>query len=60
MGRYEPAAKAADIDTITRSIDLRVTSVGKKTEITAVFAVCAVALMMAGGVLMLRWFGRVI
>ena len=59
-GTYEPAAKAADIDSVTRSIDLRVTSIGKKTEITAVFAVVAIALLVAGGVLMLRWFGRVV
>ena len=43
-----------------RSIDLRVTSVGKKTEITAVFAVAAIGLLLAGGALMLRWFGRIV
>jgi len=59
-GTYEPAEKAADIDTITRSIDLRVTSIGKKTEITALFAIGATGLLVAGGVLMLRWFGRVV
>ena len=59
-GTYEPAAKAADTDTITRSIERRVTSVDKKTEITAVFAFAAMALLLAGGLLMLRWFGRVV
>src|SRR5207344_964901 len=34
-GTYEPAAKAADTDTLTHSIKRRVTSVDKKTEITA-------------------------
>jgi Ca-activated chloride channel family protein len=59
-GTYEPAAQASDIDSITRSIDLRVTSVGKKTEITAVFAVAAIGLLLAGGALMLHWFGRIV
>jgi Ca-activated chloride channel family protein len=59
-GTYEPASKAADIDRITSSIERRVTSVAKKTEITAVFAFGAIAFLAAGGVLMLRWFGRVI
>jgi Ca-activated chloride channel family protein len=59
-GTYEPAAKAADTDTITKSIERRVTSVDKKTEITAIFAFAAIALLLAGGLLMLRWFGRIV
>ena len=59
-GTYEPAAQAADTDTITHSIERRVTSVDKKTEITAVFAFAAMALLVAGGLLMLRWFGRIV
>jgi Ca-activated chloride channel family protein len=59
-GAYEPATQANDIDSISRSIELRVTSIGKKTEITAVFAVAAICLLLAGGALMLRWFGRVV
>ncbi len=59
-GTYQPAARAADIDTITRSIELRVTSVDTQTEITAVFAMVAIALLLAGGLLMLRWFGRIV
>lgn len=59
-GTYEPAAKAADTDTITHSIERRVTSVDKKTEITAIFAFAAIALLLAGGLLMLRWFGRIV
>ena len=52
--------QAADTDTITHSIERRVTSVDKKTEITAVFAFAAIALLLAGGLLMLRWFGRIV
>ena len=59
-GHLRAGAEAADIDTITRSIERRVTSVDKKTEITAVFALAAIGLLVAGGVLMLRWFGRVV
>jgi Ca-activated chloride channel family protein len=59
-GAYEPAADAAGLDQITRSIDLRITTVEKRTEITAAFAGVAIVLMMAGGLLMLRWFGRLV
>jgi hypothetical protein len=39
---------------------LRVTTVSKTTEITALFALIAIGLLFAGGTLMLRWFGRVV
>ena len=45
---------------MTDSLERRVTSVDETTEITAVFALAAVALLVAGGALMLRWFGRVV
>jgi Ca-activated chloride channel family protein len=59
-GTYEPAARAAGVDAITRSIALRVTSVDEQTEVTALFALAAIGLLVAGGLLMLRWFGRVV
>jgi Ca-activated chloride channel homolog len=59
-GHYAPAAQAGDLDQITRAIDLRVTTVRKTTEITAAFALAAIGLLFGGGVLMLRWFGRVV
>jgi Ca-activated chloride channel homolog len=59
-GTYEPAARAAGVDDITRSVELRVRSVDEQTEITALFALAAVGLLLAGGLLMLRWFGRVV
>ena len=59
-GTYQPAADAGDLDSISHTISRRVTSVDKETEITAVFAVAGVGLLMAGGLLMLRWFGRII
>ena len=59
-GTYAPAAEAADVDTMTESLERRVTSVDETTEITSVFALAAVALLLGGGALMLRWFGRVV
>jgi Ca-activated chloride channel family protein len=59
-GTYQPAAKAAGVAAITRSIQLRVTSVDEQTEVTALFALAAIGLLVAGGLLMLRWFGRVV
>lgn len=59
-GRYEPVEQAAGVDAITRSIALRITSVDEQTEVTALFALAAIGLLVAGGLLMLRWFGRVV
>ena len=59
-GHYATGETAGDLDTITESIDLRVTTVSKTTEITALFALIAIGLLFAGGILMLRWFGRVV
>jgi Ca-activated chloride channel family protein len=59
-GSYVPAAQAPQVDSMTRSLERHVTSVDETTEITAVFALAAVGLLMAGGALMLRWFGRVV
>jgi Ca-activated chloride channel family protein len=59
-GTYVPAAEAPEVASMTRSLERHVTSVDETTEITAVFALAAVALLVAGGALMLRWFGRVV
>jgi Ca-activated chloride channel family protein len=59
-GTYAPADEASGVESMTDSLERRVTSVDETTEITAVFALAAVALLLAGGGLMLRWFGRVV
>jgi Ca-activated chloride channel homolog len=59
-GTYAPADQATDVESMTDSLERRVTSVDETTEITALFALAAVALLVAGGGLMLRWFGRVV
>lgn len=59
-GSYTPAANTTgrDLDEISRSVDLRIATTYERTEITAVFALVAVALLVAGGLLMLRFYGR--
>jgi Ca-activated chloride channel family protein len=59
-GTYAPADEATGVDSMTDALERRVTSVDETTEITAVFALAAIALLIAGGGLMLRWFGRVV
>jgi Ca-activated chloride channel homolog len=59
-GRYVPAAEATDVDDLTSTLERHVTSVDETTEITAVFALVAVGLLVAGGALMLRWYGRLV
>jgi Ca-activated chloride channel family protein len=59
-GTYVPAAAATEVESMTRSLERHVTSVDETTEITALFALAAVGLLMVGGALMLRWFGRVV
>lgn len=61
-GTYTAAAdtSASSLDQISQSIDLRIATTHERTEITAVFALAAVALLLAGGFLMLFWFGRVV
>ena len=59
-GTYAPASEATGVESMTDSLERRVTSVDETTEITALFALAAMALLVAGGGLMLRWFGRVV
>jgi Ca-activated chloride channel family protein len=59
-GTYQRAENAAELDQIYRSIDLRTKTIERKTEITGVIAAGAVVLMMAAGLLMTRWFGRIV
>ena len=59
-GAYTPAAttSGSDLDDISRSVDLRIATTYERTEITAAFALAAMALLLAGGLLMLRTYGR--
>ncbi|GAA1376836.1 VWA domain-containing protein [Catellatospora chokoriensis] len=59
-GTYHPARDAAALDDIHRSIDLRITTEPEHIELTALFAGSALLLLTLGGLLMIRWYGRIV
>jgi Ca-activated chloride channel family protein len=59
-GKYFRAQDAASLDQIYRTIDLQLTINGRKTEITAIVAGTGLFLFLAGAVLSMRWYGRVL
>jgi Ca-activated chloride channel family protein len=48
------------LERIYDRIDLALTTVGRNTEITAIFAAGALVLILAAAGLSMRWYGRVI
>lgn len=59
-GAYHPAGDAAAINQIHKSIDLRLTTKAQPVEVTALFALAGLLLLVAGGLLMIRWHGRIV
>jgi Ca-activated chloride channel homolog len=59
-GSYHPARDAASLHDLHRSIDLRITAHEEAVELTAVLAGAALLLLTVGGLLMTRWYGRII
>jgi Ca-activated chloride channel family protein len=59
-GSYFAATDAASLQHIYDHVDLKLTTVGRTTEITAIFAGAALALLLIGAGLSMRWYGRVI
>jgi Ca-activated chloride channel homolog len=59
-GSYHQADDTAGLTSIARSIDLRFKIVTQHTEVTGIFAAGAVLLLVAGALLSVLWFGRVI
>ncbi len=59
-GTYFAAADAATLQRVYDRIDLQLTTVGRNTEITAVFAGGALVLILLAAGLSMRWYGRVI
>jgi Ca-activated chloride channel family protein len=59
-GSYHPAQDAAALDQIHQAVDLRLTSRSQPVEVTSLFAVAALLLLTAGGLLMIRWHGRIV
>jgi Ca-activated chloride channel homolog len=59
-GTYFAAADAATLQRVYDRIDLQLTTVGRNTEITAIFAGAALVLILIAAGLSMRWYGRVI
>ena len=59
-GTYHQAADAAALAETTKSIDLRLTTAKEPVELTAPFAGAALLLLTLGGLLGIRWHGRIV
>ncbi len=59
QGTYFRAEDAASLRKVYDTIDLKLTTDAEETEITALFGAAGLLFAGVGGVLSLRWFGRV-
>jgi len=59
-GSYHRAADAQSLDTIYRSLDLRITAKPELLELTGAVVGAAVLLLTIGGLLMISWYGRIL
>jgi Ca-activated chloride channel family protein len=59
-GSYHRADDAQALDTVYRSLDLRITAKPESVELTGVAIGAAMLLLTIGGLLMIKWFGRII
>jgi Ca-activated chloride channel family protein len=59
-GAYHRAGDADTLGATTKSIDLRLTTKRKPVELTAPFAGAALLLLLLGGLLGIRWHGRIV
>jgi Ca-activated chloride channel family protein len=59
-GSYQQAGDAAALAASTESIDLRLTTEKEPIELTAGFAAAALLLLTLGGLLGVRWYGRIV
>lgn len=59
-GAYQQAGDAAALTDSTKSIDLRLTTEKEPIELTAGFAAAALLLLTLGGLLGVRWHGRIV
>jgi Ca-activated chloride channel family protein len=59
-GAYQQAGDAAALADSTQAIDLRLTTEKEPLELTAPFAAAALLLLTLGGLLGIRWHGRIV
>jgi Ca-activated chloride channel homolog len=59
-GAYHEAADAEGLAEISETIDLRFKLVSEHTEVSGLFAIGGVLLLMVGALLSVLWFGRVV
>jgi Ca-activated chloride channel family protein len=59
-GSYNRAADAATLEQVYESVDLELTSVERRREVTALFAAGGGLVLALGSLLSIAWFGRVI
>jgi len=59
-GSYHRADDAQALDIVYRSLDLRITAKPESVELTGVAIGAAMLLLTIGGLLMIKWFGRII
>ncbi|GAA1607981.1 hypothetical protein GCM10009679_09830 [Saccharothrix algeriensis] len=59
-GEYHPARDAAALHDIGDAIDLRITTQPELVELTGPLAGIALLLLTLGGLLMIRWYGRIV
>jgi Ca-activated chloride channel family protein len=58
-GTYFRAKDAASLEKVYGSVDLKLTLAGSKKEVTGLFGAAGGLLFLFGGILSMRWFGRV-
>jgi Ca-activated chloride channel family protein len=59
-GSYHEAKDAAGLAAISKTIDLHFKVVTQHTEVTGLLSAAAVLLLVAGALLSVLWFGRVV
>ncbi len=59
-GTYHEGDEAEGLEAISESIDLRFKLVAEHTEVTGLFSAAGIVLLVAGALLSVLWFGRVV
>ena len=59
-GSYYEGNDAGGLEAISESIDLRFKVVSEYTEVTGLFSAAGIVLLLAGALLSVLWFGRVV